>query len=166
MSTTGREDNQIELLAKWRTAIRVSHKAHVRTAAFMQRRNRALGIPVVVLSTIAGTTAFATLESSPELWVKILVGLLSVAAAVLASLQTFLGYSELAERHKSSSQRYGALRREIEEALALHQEGTELPQDFIKTVRTRWDRIDEESPSLSQSLYDDIARDIWPASST
>jgi fatty acid desaturase len=120
MTATDSGEDKIELLSTWRQAIRVCHKAHVRSAAILQRRNRAFGIPVVILSTIAGTAAFATLESAPALWIKILVGLLSVLAAVLASLQTFLGYSELAERHKAASQRCGALRREIEEVLALN----------------------------------------------
>ncbi len=166
MTATDPGENKIELLSTWRQAIRVCHKAHVRSAAILQRRNRAFGIPVVILSTVAGTTAFATLESAPALWIKIFVGLLSVLAAVLAGLQTFLGYSELAERHKAASQKYGALRREIEEMIATHEEGADFPRDFIKSVRTRWDGIDEESPSLSQELYDKISKDVWRGSRT
>lgn len=159
-SHTNRE-KVIDLLATWKQAIRVCHKAHVRSAAILQRKNRAFGIPVVILSTVAGTTVFATLETSPELWVKIAVGLLSVTAAVLASLQTFLGYSEMAERHKAASQKYGTLRREIEEVIAIHEKGEDLPSHYLKSVRTRWDAVDEESPSLSQDLYDKIAKDVW-----
>ena len=161
MAASVHTEKEINLLATWRQAIRVCHKAHIKSAAVLQRKNRAFGIPVVILSTIAGTTVFATLEASPELWVKILVGLFSVAAAVLASLQTFLGYGELAERHKLASKKYGSLRREMEEVIAAHEKNEDLPKDYLKSVRTRWDGIDEESPNLSQELYDKIAKDVW-----
>lgn len=160
MNDAEREQDKLELLSSWKKGIRICHKCHVRSAAIMQRRNRALGIPVVILTSVAGTTIFATLEGSPEPWVRILIGLLSVIAAVLAGLQTFLGYGELAERHKTVSQKYGALRREIEEMLAIHHVAREVPDEFLASVRTRWDQVDDESPSLSQKLYDRIAAQI------
>ncbi len=153
-------DDPITLLCQWKQAIRICHRAHTRSAAFMLGRNRALGIPVVVLTTAAGTTVFATLESSPETWLRILVGLVSVTAAVLASLQTFLGYGERAEQHKTAALKYGVIRREIEETLALHATADTLPDGLLESLRKRWDAVDEESPSLSQSLYDRTAERV------
>jgi hypothetical protein len=112
-----------------------------------------LGIPAVVLSTTAGTTIFATLESVPDLRIRITVGLLSVAAAVLVSLQTFLRYAERAERHKSAAVRYGILRREAEEALAHCSAGEPCPREFFEKVRQRWDAVDQESPTVPPSIY-------------
>ena len=155
------KDKSVELLKKWQLAIRICHKAHIRSAAFMNRKNRALGISVVILSTIVGTSVFATLDSSPEVWVKILVGILSVAAAVFAGLQTFLNYSEKEEMHKQASQKYGSLRRELEELLVFPNGDKNSSKDYLKNIRATWDKIDSESPSLSQKLYDKIAKDIF-----
>ena len=157
---TDQQEGITELLKKWQHAIRICHKAHVRTAAHMNRRNRALGITVVVLSTIVGTSVFATLDSSPEIWVKILVGILSAMAAVFAGLQTFLNYSEKEEMHKVASQKYGTLRREIEEFLAFPKGDEDSSEEYLKNIRARWDSIDNYSPSLSQKLYDRIAKGI------
>ena len=76
-----------------------------------------LGIPVVILTTIVGTTVFSSIASSSTNSIILLVvaGLLSVVAAVFSSLNTFLNYGELAERHRNASVKYGNLRREIEE---------------------------------------------------
>lgn len=160
IESTEHNDGTIDLLKRWRYAIRVCHKAHIRSAAMMNQRNRAIGIPVVILSTIVGTTVFSTLDSNPETWVKILVGFFSIAAAVLAGLQTFLGFSEKEEKHKAASQKYGSLRREIEEYMVLPQNDEISLEEFTTSIRTRWDAIDIDSPALSQKLYDKIAKSI------
>ena len=152
---------EVELLKKWHGAIRVCHKAHIRSAAFMNRRNRLLGILVVVLTAIVGTSVFATLDSSPRTEAKILVGILSVTAAVLGGLQTFLNYGEKEVAHKEAAQKYGSLRREIEEFLAQSLTITSPPADFVTQIRTRWDQIDSDTPSLSQRLYDRVAKSIF-----
>lgn len=160
----GQGDSSIELLKRWQRAIRICHKAHIRSAAHMNRRNRAMGIIVVILSTIVGTSVFATLDSSPEVWVKIIVGILSVTAAVFAGLQTFLNYSEKEEMHKQASQKYGSLRRELEEMLVFPNGDKNSSKDYLKNIRVNWDNIDSESPSLSQKLYDKIAKGIYAQS--
>jgi hypothetical protein len=93
----GVEVEPLKILRQWHRGLSISHKAHAVAATAFHHRNLYLGIPVVLLSTIAGTAIFGSLESSPEIWAKIFVGLLSLAAAILASLQTFLRYSELSE---------------------------------------------------------------------
>ena len=148
------------LLLNWHHAIRICHKAHIKAAAYMQKKGRAFGIPVVFLSTAAGTSVFATLESSPSLGVKVAIGLVSLLAAVLAALQTYLGYSELAAQHRSAAQRYGALRRDIEQTLATGGASAAVPPAYLEDVRSRWDSIDEGSPNLSQRLYGRIEKDV------
>ena len=60
-------------------------------AARLARRQQWLGTVVVLLSAIVGTGVFASLTvEKMDPWVKIVTGLLSVTAAALASLQTYL----------------------------------------------------------------------------
>ena len=156
MTDSSTQDGNVDLLAKWKQEILICHKAHFRAAALMQQRNRGFGVPVIVLSSIAGTAVFSSLEKAPELWQKMLVGFLSVASAVLASLQTFLKYGELAEKHSNASIRYGALQREVEEQEAKGGATNE----YMSSVRTRWTAIDSESPSISPRLFDKVQRDV------
>lgn len=146
-----------ETFEQWQRGLRIFHRAHSRAATSFERKNIALGLPTVILTAIAGTTVFATIESSPETWVKVLTGAMSLAAAVLAALQTFLRYAELSERHKAAAQKYGMLRRELEEALAQAATvtpPTPLPADFTKSFRERWDALDSQVPNLPQWIYD------------
>ncbi len=149
---------QIATLQQWHQGLRISHTAHFKAAERYERRNLLLGIPVVVLSAVAGTAVFASLDSSPGQWETIAVGLVSVTAAVLASLQTFLRYPELAEKHKAAAVKYGAVRREVEQALASSTMEQPYPTAFLDAIRARWDALDEEAPIVGAAIYDPIAK--------
>src|SRR5512144_2238777 len=123
-----------EVLDEWYERASVTQRAHYLSADYFGRRKYWLGIPAVVLSTIVGTSVFATLQKQPEPWLQISVGLASVVAAVLASLQTFLGYSERAEKHRVAVAKFGALGRELEALLASQTEPTD---DAVAEVRKR-----------------------------
>src|SRR5262249_46272001 len=102
-----------QILEDWHSSVRRLHFAHNVEAARFEQLRRHLGFTATALSTVVGTTVFATLETSPNVYIKIVVGLLSIAAAVLGSLQTFLNYPELAEKHKIAAVEYGELKRTI-----------------------------------------------------
>jgi hypothetical protein len=103
-----------------------------------------------VLSTLVGTSVFATVQKQPELWLQITVGLASIAAALLASLQTFLGYSERAEKHRIAGAKYGDLGRELEQ---LHASDTPPSDEAISEVRKRLDDLAVESPNNPVPIY-------------
>ncbi len=86
---------------------------------------------------------FAVLgKGGVESWQQITIGLLSIGAAVLASQQTFLGYSERAEKHRVAAAKYGALGREPETMLVLPQLAT---AEAIAELRERLDAMALES---------------------
>ena len=147
------------LLAQWHNGLRIAHIAHSRSAATCELRGRVLGIAVVVLSTIVGTAIFSTLESSPSTTVKIVAGLASVGAAVLAALQTFLGLEQRAAKHREVAAAYGTLRRELETGMALAATGPK-PSELLDGVRTRWDALDATAPATSNRVYEHATRAV------
>jgi hypothetical protein len=139
-----------QVLDEWYERASVTQRAHYLSADYFGRRRYWLGIPAVVLSTIVGTTVFASLQKQPEAWLQISVGLASVVAALLASLQTFLGYSERAEKHRVAGAKYGALGRELEVMRALQEAPA---QEIIAEVRKRLDSLALESPNNPLPIY-------------
>ena len=110
-----------------------------------------LGIPVVVLTTFVGTSVFATLQDEVDTSLKIFVGVVSVTAAVLASLQTFLRFGERAEKHRVAGESWASLRREIDEMLALHPTYLAArgdPKSYLDDLRKRMNEIGSVSPAL------------------
>lgn len=135
------------------------HIAQSRAAATSELRGRLLGVGVVVLSTIVGTAIFSTLESSPSDPVRIVAGLASVGAGVLAALQTFLGLEQRAAKHREAAAEYGKLRRELEAGVAFPDGSTTLTK-LLLDVRRRWDALDATAPVVSRRLYRDAAREV------
>ena len=141
---------QEQVLDDWYTRVAVTQRAHYLSADHFGAKKYWLGIPAVVLSTLVGTSVFATVQKQPDLWLQISVGLASVVAALLASLQTFLGYSERAEKHRVAGAKYGALGRELEQLRA----STSTPTpEAISEVRKRLDDLAIESPNNPLSIY-------------
>ena len=80
----------------------------------------------------------------------VIVGTISVLAAVLSSLQTFLRYATRAEGHRIAALRYETLRREMATTLALPREARGQPDRALDTVRGRMDRYAKESPTIGE----------------
>jgi len=138
-----------EVLNDWYARVRVTQLAHYNSAEHFGKRKYALGVPAVILSALVGTTVFATLQKQPELWLQIIVGLASVAAALLTSLQTFLGYSERAEKHRIAGAKYGALGRELEILRVLDTVDINIVNDLKKGL----DDLAQESPNNPKNIY-------------
>ena len=113
-----------------------------------------LGVPTLIISTIVGTSVFSALTSqvSPPLWVAIL----SVSAAVLTALQTFLDFATRADRHRATAVKYKAVIREIEQHIIICDDGKEPDPVLISGIRTKLDNLEEEAPVILPIFYDEV----------
>ena len=141
----------MELLRDWEGRAAASSETHYSIAGRLSKANVRLGVPVVVLTTFIGTSVFATLEENVATELRIAVGVLSVTAAVLASLQTFLRLAERSEKHRASAELWAAVRREVAEMVALHP--TYLasrgdPKAYLDDLRRRLNEISAQSPEM------------------
>jgi hypothetical protein len=146
--------DQSELSKQWLNGVTILQRSQYRTAKLCSLLHFCVGLPLVVISGAVGTAVFATLKTSPEISTKIVVGLLSLTATVLAGLQTFLRLSERAEQHKQAGVRYGALRRELELEIV----SDTLTHEFLVEFGRRWTALDEEAPTVPQWLYERARR--------
>ena len=142
-----------EVLTEWLHGIRIDHVTHSRAAAWCTRMGRILGIPVVVFAVVVGTTIFATLTESPNVSLRVAAGLLSMLAAVLSGVQTFLDYSGRAQQHHQAAVGYSRLRKEVEEFLSFDSQPDDQKQ-FMQETRAKWDALKESSLDVSQAIYD------------
>ena len=138
-----------ELLADWHRRVRESQFAHYNAAKPLGRTNYLLGVPVTILSTLVGTSLFATHEANAPNF-RLAIGFVSVTAAILASMQTFLRFSERAEKHRAVAARYGSLRRDIE---ALQAGGAPYDQAKLDSLKEKLNSISEEAPEISERVW-------------
>src|SRR5438046_2990635 len=96
-----RKDQRIDMandaVAEWYKRVAATQRGHYLAALRLGRMHYVLGVPVIVLTTLVGTSVFASLSTQPDPRLQITTGIASVVAAVLAALQTFLGLSDRAE---------------------------------------------------------------------
>jgi hypothetical protein len=149
-----------DLLDDWLFRIQKAQLAHIKTAVYFERLHLWLGVPVVILTTFVGTSVFATLQKEASTSIKIVTGVASVLAAIMAGLQTFLRYAERAERHRFSGGKYGALRREAEHRLAFPPSNTDELNNYVSSLRERWDKLSEDCPTAPNRIWDSAGAEL------
>lgn len=149
-----------DLLENWRFRMHRVQLAHYECARHFERLHLWLGLPAIILSTLVGTTVFASLSKVTDVALQITVGLLSVIAAVLTGLQTFLRYSELAEKHRLAGARFANLKHRIE-LLATFPPETEAEfSSSLKGMEEVWSTLREESPMLPGRIWRRIEKAV------
>src|SRR5215470_9864950 len=144
-----------ELLHDWRSRVYAAQSAYYETAEKLRRLNYWLGVPVVVVSSVVGTAIFADWsKGGPLKWV---VGSVSILAAVLAGLQTFLKFGENATLHGTAADWFAAIRRDIDELLALPADLRGHPKECFDSLRQEINKAGQKSPELSEELWRRIA---------
>ena len=157
------DDSIEDLYETWLRRVAAAEHGHRLMADRLRRRHLLIGIPVVVLTTLVGTSAFVSiskaqgnsiqgLEIDADI-VLVVVGTISVLAAVLSGLQTFLRYATRAEGHRIAALRYETLRRDMATKLALPREARGQPDRDLDTARQRMDRYAKESPTIGERQW-------------
>jgi hypothetical protein len=147
-----------KVLYQWLTGIRLSHIGHRIAASRYSGRNIFFSTLVVFFTASVGTAVFSSISKYPNL--VIATGIVSWLAAILSSVQASLGYSARSERHKAAACKYGMLRRELELFLDDSEQSQESLREFSKAFRERWDVVDQESPSLGESVHRKARRQL------
>lgn len=147
-----------DVVRGWRRMLQTLHRGHWDAARRYERIYLAVGIAATLAAAATGTAAFTQLasqvEQSPALWLQIVVGAIAIATAALTALQTFMRSADLAVRHKQAALKYGRLRRQLEEQLALGLPAERGEREkILSPLRAAWDAADDESPPVPQDIY-------------
>lgn len=141
-------EKQGELLRRWNNGVRLMNVGHYKAAKYYRRLHLILGIQVIILTTFVGTSFSFITELATSSYLRGLISVLSVVAAILAGLQTFLKFAESADKHHSAGVKYGELRREIQELIAFRLDDVDKVKDSIEIIRRKWDLLEPEAPTL------------------
>lgn len=144
--------------SEYRETYGIVGRGHYLAADHKRALNRYLGVPVIVITAVVGTTIFGTLNESPDPFWRIAVGLVSLAGTILSSLQTSLGFDQDAEKHKAAGEVYRAVHRSFEMFLlkyaqAVSDQRQDAFAEFDGLVRGLKD-LPKEFPTLPDRFYD------------
>ena len=153
MATDSASDEKA-LLQHWAKQARTANVAHLRATDSMNRRSFALGATTTVLGTVVGTTVFASTQGSTNFNSPLGYALASVSvlAAALAALQTYLRYSERAEKHRRASRQYGDIVRDIASVSNARLPVRELDKQ-VREVDGHLDLVDDPAPNVAPFVW-------------
>ena len=150
----------VQLLEDWHRRVYCAQAGHYAAADRCRLLNYLVGVPAIVFSSIVGTAIFAGLEHDTQgptaLGMAprtIVVASISIAAAVLGALQTFLRFPERATQHATAADWYSAIRRDIEETLHLPVEFRGKAKECLDAIRKEMNRAAQDAPELNVRLW-------------
>jgi hypothetical protein len=141
------------LLETWYTRVRRAQVGHFQSAVRCERQHLWIGLPAVILSTVVGSSVFASLQKGASVEMGFLVAFLSILAAILASVQTFLRHTERAERHRLAGTAFGALKKELELKRVIPPKTPEDQEKYMTDFLERWNRLVENSPTTDETIF-------------
>jgi hypothetical protein len=115
-----------------------------------------MGIIIVVLAAIMGTSVYCSLSKSEILITQIIVGIFTVSIAVLTALQTYLNFEKRALRHKVTADRYLWLMKEAQRLYAYYKDGSRTIDKVQKELDRMYQEvkdIQKDEPDTSQGDY-------------
>jgi hypothetical protein len=143
------------LLQSWRNRAYAAQSAYYLEAERLLHWHYVLGIAVVVMSTMAGSSMLTDKGSGIS---PMLIGLLGILAAILAGLQTFLKLGETATRNGVAADWYAAIRREIEELQVLPPPLRGDMRISLDAIRTDMNKAGQNAPALREHLWAKFAQ--------
>lgn len=125
-------------------SLRTREVAHAREGARCDKYGRRIGLVVVMLTTVIGTTAFTQLNNSTSNAIKIAVGAVGILAAVLAAFKENAAYGKSSADHAAAAAGFGELHHDVEEILLKYERkggdyGDALDADLAKVNKAEAD---------------------------
>jgi hypothetical protein len=146
--------NTHELFERWWGRARTSQMAHYKSAVRYEGQHWHIGIWLVALNAVVSSAVFSTLsETADQAWVKIVIGFVSMSAAVLAGVQTFLSAGEKAESHRSAAASFSRLQREIERYAATGDRTESAVKLFLDDFDKRYGQLIQEAPTAYEQFH-------------
>ena len=122
---------------------------HQKCEAFYNTKNNTIAIPVIVLSTLAGTASVGSSSLFPDdtKLGSILIGCVSIGVGILNTISSYFAYSKKAESHRVAFLHYNKLFNHIAVELSLAREDRASPDQILRELRSNMERLAETTPS-------------------
>jgi hypothetical protein len=135
---------------------------HQRAELHQNYRNNIIQIPVIVLSTVAGTASVGStsLFGDHTQLAAIAIGGVSIFVGVLNTLGSYFTFAKRAEAHRIAYIQYSKLFSQISIELSLPRDERMPPPQLLKMIRDSMERLSETTPSPPKSIINEFNREF------
>jgi hypothetical protein len=164
MSVSLKDDVQIEwstqledILAQEGERCRGLAWLHIRAESLTSKYNTYVQVPVIVLSTLAGTASVgsATLFGGGPAS-SIAIGLVSIGVGILNTLGSFFAFAKRSEAHRIAHLNYSKLSSKISIELSLPRDERMPAEPFLINIRETMERMAETTPMCPEDIIKDF----------
>jgi len=121
------------------------------------KMNNFLALPTSILSTISGALSIGSnsIFGSDE-YASVYIGIISLFTGIIASINSYFGYSKRSENHRIISIQYSKLYNFINLELSLSRNERMNAKNMMKFIRIELERLIETSPPISKEIIEEF----------
>lgn len=160
----GWSKEQDNLMAEWADIAGCYRWMHDRAEKTYTKKNMAMTIPVIILSTLTGTASVGISsitdgDQDLQKYMNFAIGGVSLIAGILTTLNNFFKYAQLSESNRVAGVAWGKFQRLIAVELAQSPDNRMDSLDFLKICRADLDRLIEQSPPIPDEVIHAFERE-------
>jgi len=128
---------------------------HKRSEAVFAYRRTFIDLPVIVLSTAAGSLSIGSSSifgEQNEKAASLGIGVLSLLVGITNTIGSYFSWGKRSETHRISQIEYAKLSRFLRLELTLPREERMKPNELLKLVRNDWERLAEIAPIVPKKV--------------
>ncbi len=121
-----------------------------------------LGVPAVIGGAVVGSSIIASISISPGPLLVLGAGVASLLTAGLTALQTFFGYAERAEKHRTAGATYTSFHRRLDLLALRFRAAAPTPVDALRELTDlveELDRFQSDTLDVPDRFYDRSRRE-------
>ena len=126
--------------------------------AYYAKRSNAIAIPVIILSTLAGTASVgsSSLFGGETTISSVVIGLVSIGVGILNTISSYFSFARKAESHRIAFLQYSKLFSIIRVEMSLPRFERQQPDQILKQIRDGMERLAETTPSPPPAILADF----------
>lgn len=147
-------EDHVNILVEWADKALCYRWLHSKSHSEYSTSNARYTIPVIIMSTLAGTANFAQdkFPESIKQYAVMGIGAINLFSGILTTIQQYLKISELNEAHRVASIAWDKFYRNTKVELAKSPEERISVVQMIKHAKEEYDRLIETSPIISEDV--------------
>jgi hypothetical protein len=128
---------------------------HSKSQTMVSRYDVNIAIPVIILSTLAGTGSIAS-ESlfGASHAANVVIGTISLGVGIMNTISNYFGFAKRSEAHKISAMTYAKIHKFIVIELSLPRRERMKARDMLKVIREQLERLAETSPQIPEPIIE------------
>ena len=151
-----------KLLSELGDESQLRSRLHMKQHQSYRRRSQCFSLPVVVLTSLAGSGNFISegYESFTKKYMIFAIGIVSIMTSIISAVSTFLKLAEFSEANRIASLQWAKIFTRIRTQLSLFRDDRDGCHDYFIGILSEYDRLGEVSPALHDSFVSNIKKKL------